>query len=468
MSGAATVAGETNVALQPPGGWLRLTRSERFLESAYSADGTTWKTLGWVGASLPEKLLVGMVVASGTSDGKAWASFANYGSTKPVIISSPQPRTAAPGENVNLEVTVRGTAPISYQWMKNIVAIPGATSRSLLLTAVTINAVGDYTVRVSNQFGTVTSPIANLNVGGTSPGGLKGDVYPAPYGDSAVTLADWVRVGKFVAGIEGWSTDEFFRADTAPKNDGGDGFLTIADWVQTGKYAAGLDLPTASRVGLLAAGILSPPIPRHLRLESIRAGDAGPLEIPVTLRTFGGDNAIAFSVEFDPRMIRYRSARLAGQTSGAMLLENAMRAAEGGIGILIGLPTQELFPAGEIRICWLRFELLSRTGMAELAFSDVPVRRELVDLQVNSLPVIYENGVVTVNRGANLALGWIEGGQLEILFSAEAGATYLMEISDDLVTWRKGAEITARAVVERISVLASEARRQFYRVRPVN
>ena len=78
--------------------------------------------------------------------------------------------------------------------------------------------------------------------------GYEGDVAPLPNGDGAVTLIDWVQVGRFVAGLDTiTNTGEFQRADCAPRATYGDGQLTVADWVQAGRYAAGL--VNASRGG---------------------------------------------------------------------------------------------------------------------------------------------------------------------------------------------------------------------------
>src|SRR5262249_56600404 len=73
--------------------------------------------------------------------------------------------------------------------------------------------------------------------------GLEGDVAPRANGNGAVTITDWVQIGRFVAGQDSPSSSEFQRADCAPRESRGNGSLTITDWVQSGRYAAGLDVP---------------------------------------------------------------------------------------------------------------------------------------------------------------------------------------------------------------------------------
>jgi hypothetical protein len=71
-----------------------------------------------------------------------------------------------------------GTAPISYQWMRGGVNIPGATGATYTLDAPGSADSGAYTVRVSNMVNAVTSSAANLWVAGppaitSNPQGLN-------------------------------------------------------------------------------------------------------------------------------------------------------------------------------------------------------------------------------------------------------------------------------------------------------
>jgi hypothetical protein len=67
-------------------------------------------------------------------------------------------------------------------------------------------------------------------------------------GNGVVTVTDWVKVGRIVAGLDQAPTGiDFMKADCAPRlnTDGslrlGNGSLSLTDWVQAGRYAAGLD-----------------------------------------------------------------------------------------------------------------------------------------------------------------------------------------------------------------------------------
>lgn len=82
----------------------------------------------------------------------------------PVVTTQPVSRTVLTGSSVSLGVVATGTPTLAYQWALNGVAIPGATSSSLLLTNVHLGAAGTYTVTVTNAAGRATSRGAVLKV----------------------------------------------------------------------------------------------------------------------------------------------------------------------------------------------------------------------------------------------------------------------------------------------------------------
>ncbi|MFA5343012.1 MAG: Ig-like domain-containing protein [Kiritimatiellia bacterium] len=83
----------------------------------------------------------------------------------PVIAEQPTNLTVMAGQSAAFSVTANGTDPLSYQWRKHGVNIPGATT-AVYATPVTLfddnGAV--YSVEVSNAFGAVTSAEATLTV----------------------------------------------------------------------------------------------------------------------------------------------------------------------------------------------------------------------------------------------------------------------------------------------------------------
>ncbi len=83
--------------------------------------------------------------------------------------TQPAPLTTvqATSTNFSLVVWASGSSPMTYQWYKNNVPIPGATSNQLLIPVVQLSDAGTYIAVVSNPVGAVPSNPAVLVV--TSP-----------------------------------------------------------------------------------------------------------------------------------------------------------------------------------------------------------------------------------------------------------------------------------------------------------
>ena len=82
----------------------------------------------------------------------------------PQITSQPNDQTVTEGQTANFSVTATGTGPLSYQWRKDGSNISGATSASYSISSTNLSDAGDYSVRVSNSAGNVTSNNATLTV----------------------------------------------------------------------------------------------------------------------------------------------------------------------------------------------------------------------------------------------------------------------------------------------------------------
>ena len=110
------------------------------------------------------------------------------GDFPPVITAQPQDQAVAPGENAGFGVTARSQSPLSYQWLHNGFAIPGATNQTLFLSNVSTNDAGQYAVKVSNEIGSVTSSNATLSFTTV----LIGQVTDATTGDPLGGVVVWV------------------------------------------------------------------------------------------------------------------------------------------------------------------------------------------------------------------------------------------------------------------------------------
>ncbi len=82
----------------------------------------------------------------------------------PVISSQPASTSAVVGGTASFSVTASGTPEPTYQWRKNGVEIPGATSSTLELSNVQTSDAGNYTVVATNSGGSALSTTAVLTV----------------------------------------------------------------------------------------------------------------------------------------------------------------------------------------------------------------------------------------------------------------------------------------------------------------
>jgi len=80
----------------------------------------------------------------------------------PVITTQPANKTVALGQSASFSVVATGASPLGYQWLFNGGTINGATSATFSVPNVQPANVGSYTVRVSDNTGTVTSSAAEL------------------------------------------------------------------------------------------------------------------------------------------------------------------------------------------------------------------------------------------------------------------------------------------------------------------
>jgi uncharacterized protein YneR len=237
--------------------------------------------------------------------------------------------------------------------------------------------------------------------------GLEGDVAPRPNGNGAVTITDWVQIGRFVAGQDAASGGEFQRADTAPRDSRGNGSLTITDWVQAGRYAAGLDPatpaggPGSQGPGVMAASrIAAASGARSVRIRNGYFERGQQSAVLVELDAVGNENALCFSLTFDPARLRFVSAAPGGDLGGATLNVNTGLAAKGQIGLALALPAGQTIQAGMRQIVVVNFAVATKSEMttATIGFGDQPVTRELSDAYANPLPADFAGGTLNLVR----------------------------------------------------------------------
>jgi hypothetical protein len=103
--------------------------------------------------------------SGGNNTGVREIQFYTPANQPPFIITPPVGGTRLQGDPFTFSVGAGGATPRFYQWFNGVDPVPNATNANLILTNLQVSSSGDYTVIVSNIFGSVTStPPATLTV----------------------------------------------------------------------------------------------------------------------------------------------------------------------------------------------------------------------------------------------------------------------------------------------------------------
>ncbi|QYM77935.1 immunoglobulin domain-containing protein [Horticoccus luteus] len=151
-----------------------------------------------------------------------------FAGTPASIVTPPVGATVNEGGTVTLTVGVTGSAPFTYQWQKDNVALTAATSASLTLSNVTVGDSGSYTVTVTNGGGSVTSSPAVVGVNGTPPS------FSTQPQSATITVGDTITLTGSASGttpltyqwqkdgvdLPGATTDSLTLANTTAANSG--------------------------------------------------------------------------------------------------------------------------------------------------------------------------------------------------------------------------------------------------------
>jgi uncharacterized membrane protein len=84
--------------------------------------------------------------------------------SSPSFVTQPASQSVTPGAAATFSVAANGAQPLTYQWLFNNVVVLGETNSSYTVTNAQLGTAGNYSVIVANEFGSITSSSAGLNV----------------------------------------------------------------------------------------------------------------------------------------------------------------------------------------------------------------------------------------------------------------------------------------------------------------
>jgi hypothetical protein len=119
----------------------------------------------------------------------------------PFITAQPRSQVGYWGKSVTLTVIAAGNAPLSYQWLKNGTPVVGASGSSLVLTNLQLTDAGNYSVVVTNAYGSTTSSNAYLTM---NPAGVSLALYSGVTIDGVVGLTYGIQYSTDLSNTNGW------------------------------------------------------------------------------------------------------------------------------------------------------------------------------------------------------------------------------------------------------------------------
>jgi hypothetical protein len=264
----------------------------------------------------------------------------------------------------------------------------------------------------------------------------EADVSSRPNGDGDVLTNDLVIMRQFAAHnlTPDTTTNEFQRADCAPRASNGDGKLDITDLQQARRYAGRLDAlqaaggptqPAAAAAAAAAAATPSAPTQEKeeeqqqvrsfsslktignllldkpaantvVRVVSTTASRGTNVTVSIEIDSQGTETGTQFTLKFDSTLTNPQVALGSGVPSGSALTLNTSNVANGEIGITVDSPNA--FTAGTRQLVTVQFFIPQTApgGTANLSFNADVTPESTSDAGANLVPTSYTNGTVNI------------------------------------------------------------------------
>lgn len=140
---------------------------------------------------------------------------------------------------------------------------------------------------------------------------------------------------------------------------------------------------------------------RAMRVAPSNGSPGSTVTVPIELVSQGDENAIGFSLTFDPAVLSNPQVMAGSDAQNASLNANVAQVGQGRLGILMALPAGQVFAAGVRQIAKVTFTIgASVTAMTtQIVFGDQPIAREVSSASAVVLPTNYSVGVLTITQG---------------------------------------------------------------------
>lgn len=140
--------------------------------------------------------------------------------------------------------------------------------------------------------------------------------------------------------------------------------------------------------------VVPPPTPTQNRIVRLGCGSANPggqLQVPVELVSQGDENALGFSLNFDPNILSNPQIARGNAAGSALLNINSGQVGQGRIGVALALPSGQTFSTGARQIAVVTFSVANTTAVnTSIDFGDTPIRRQVSNANAQTLTATYQ------------------------------------------------------------------------------
>ncbi len=139
---------------------------------------------------------------------------------------------------------------------------------------------------------------------------------------------------------------------------------------------------------------------RRLQVDDASVPSGGTVTASIKMTALGDENALSFSLNFDPARLIYRSAALADQAPNWGLVLNPNLVAIGKLGVVLSLPAGQSAKAGTFDLLKISFLASGTSGSSTLGFGGSPAPKSVSDPLGNDLVQTYADGTITIAAAA--------------------------------------------------------------------